>query len=483
MLEDGSHLRLYFLQAADFVEPSPASGETRIEVLGDRRFLARTPPELRAVYQKVLTEASTRMGPAIHVEVGVDVSAGEDLDISGKREGQEVETVSLFIGHRSGSTHSYFSATPDVYRWHGLAAIAKTVETFSNGVIIFGFRLRQVDLARAAAAGGFTPSPHGFGMQGGSQPGGMDALSLSESGASSNAAASGLHRALQAGSSGNLRASNMGRHPSASVLAFSDRNGPALDALRERRAALATSRDAASNGAPPSLSDRLRDLVRDVALHFVLPRTSLTPLLTQGLLSAQEVAWAYAAWKFAYHFLSRMTGELNALNSILRSLGGDAGGTNAEAMSLLSKLRKQVQSHSFTESAILDALYRYPDAVATLYDDFAARFKPYHGPDATPVGSPVGSSGRASPGAKPLSRADISAYLRKNIKSSEDDLAIFEAFATFNASLQRTNFFRRDIVALSFRLSPPTFLDKLYADVPYAVYMVIGAEFRGECQR
>ena len=53
VLDDGSHLRLYFLQAADFVEPHPAAGETRIEALGDKRFLQRTPKELLAVYQKV----------------------------------------------------------------------------------------------------------------------------------------------------------------------------------------------------------------------------------------------------------------------------------------------------------------------------------------------------------------------------------------------------------------------------------------------
>ena len=90
VLEDGSHLRLYFLQSADFVEPHPAAGETSIDVLGDRAFLARTPADLKAVYQKVLTEASTRMGPAIHVEVTTDVSAGEDQDAAGSLSGQEV---------------------------------------------------------------------------------------------------------------------------------------------------------------------------------------------------------------------------------------------------------------------------------------------------------------------------------------------------------------------------------------------------------
>lgn len=56
-------------------------------------------------------------------------------------------------------------------------------------------------------------------------------------------------------------------------------------------AAHADRRLAYSRGGPdaPSLESRLRDLTRDVALHFVLPRTSMTPLLKTGALSAQEV--------------------------------------------------------------------------------------------------------------------------------------------------------------------------------------------------
>ncbi len=57
-------------------------------------------------------------------------------------------------------------------------------------------------------------------------------------------------------------------------------------------------RDLQASTAPcPSLyllSRRCLMLQRDVALHYVLPRTSITPLLNQGLLSAQEVAYAYA---------------------------------------------------------------------------------------------------------------------------------------------------------------------------------------------
>jgi ribosomal protein L20A (L18A) len=67
----------------------------------------------------------------------------------------------------------------------------------------------------------------------------------------------------------------------------------------------------------------------------------------------------------------------------------------SEALGLISKLRKNVQvcglcmyhlcvagsnqlplqAHSFTESQILDAIYKYPDLIAWLYEQFAARHK------------------------------------------------------------------------------------------------------------
>lgn len=68
------------------------------------------------------------------------------------------------------------------------------------------------------------------------------------------------------------------------------------------------------------------DLIRDCSLHYVLPRTSLTPLLTRGVLSVHHVAYAYAVWKFAFHFLSRGTAELASITSELASTGKSGAG-------------------------------------------------------------------------------------------------------------------------------------------------------------
>ena len=47
----GVHLRLYFLQKPDFVNPDPAPKESRLSELADRRFLTDTSDEIQAHYQ------------------------------------------------------------------------------------------------------------------------------------------------------------------------------------------------------------------------------------------------------------------------------------------------------------------------------------------------------------------------------------------------------------------------------------------------
>ena len=47
----GVHLRLYFLQRPDFVNPKPAPKETRLSELADRRFLADTSKDVQQHYQ------------------------------------------------------------------------------------------------------------------------------------------------------------------------------------------------------------------------------------------------------------------------------------------------------------------------------------------------------------------------------------------------------------------------------------------------
>jgi glutamate dehydrogenase len=53
--------------------------------------------------------------------------------------------------------------------------------------------------------------------------------------------------------------------------------------------------------------------VDEANLIYILPRTSLSPLFKEGAIMAKEYAYAYAAWKFAFHFLSRQTSEFTGI--------------------------------------------------------------------------------------------------------------------------------------------------------------------------
>ena len=117
------------------------------------------------------------------------------------------------------------------------------------------------------------------------------------------------------------------------------------------------------------LSTILNSLAKDASLHYVLPRTSLTPLLTSGAFTPFEVAYAYAAWKFAFHFLSRSNEEFSQVASALRSV-------NSEAVAVLSKLRLALKTHAFVEGSLLDAIFRNTALVKWLYNDFAIRHNP-----------------------------------------------------------------------------------------------------------
>ena len=59
------------------------------------------------------------------------------------------------------------------------------------------------------------------------------------------------------------------------------------------------------------------------------------------------------------------------------------------------------------------------------------------------------------------------------------DQAILNSIITFNAHILKTNFYKKTKMALSFRLDPAFFLDSDFPDVPFAVFMFVGSDFRG----
>ncbi|EQC36938.1 hypothetical protein SDRG_05763 [Saprolegnia diclina VS20] len=334
-----SHMRLYFLQEPDFVVPNPVEGETDINKIADKSFLERSGPNLKKVYQEVLKTAASQMTPAFHTEVWL--------------EPDNTKMARLTVCFKAGSTHSYFSSLADVYRGHGLFSSRKYAEYFSNGYVVYGFYLQQLEC---------------------------------------NAKGSG------------------------------------------------------------TFEERVAACLSDASLHYVLPRTSLSPMLRDHLLTPQQISYAYAAWKFTFHFLQRLPEAYSVVSDSLRD-------RDSVAFARLEQLRSAMKQNTFTEAQILDHILASPALVKTLYEEFEALHSP-------------------SSKNRNRTRADTLSALRKAV-SSEQALTVFSQFVAFNHHVQHTNFFRKQKSALAFRLDGEFLPSTEYREKPFAVIFVIGSEFRG----
>ncbi|GAB7357130.1 hypothetical protein MBLNU459_g7928t3 [Dothideomycetes sp. NU459] len=132
--DDSQQLRCYFVYQAHFANPDPSPEETRIDIIGEKRFLQKATKNTKEIYQHVLESAVARTGPVI-----------EMFEIEGSREKR------LVIAFRQGSALGLFSALSDLYHYYGLTSSRKYVEQFSNGYTIMSLYLRPVPGAVASA--------------------------------------------------------------------------------------------------------------------------------------------------------------------------------------------------------------------------------------------------------------------------------------------------------------------------------------------
>eukprot|EP01096_Ripella_sp_DP13-Kostka_P008034 TRINITY_DN2983_c0_g1_i1.p1 TRINITY_DN2983_c0_g1~~TRINITY_DN2983_c0_g1_i1.p1 ORF type:complete len:1014 (+),score=541.19 TRINITY_DN2983_c0_g1_i1:179-3220(+) len=205
---------------------------------------------------------------------------------------------------------------------------------------------------------------------------------------------------------------------------------------------------------PASLIERGSRLADDVSQIFVLPRTSLLPLFRSSKLTASEVSYAYALWKFGHQFLSSFTDEDMA--QVSKSL-------DSASLGVLSKVRAGLKRDAMTEERVMDVIYNYDELIRLLYEDFAAVLDPK---------SPT-------KGARDAARDEKIVGLIRRRATSELDVRILLTFLAFNRHVLKTNFFKKSKVALSFRLDPAFVSLKDYPVKPFAIFFLIGAEFRG----
>ena len=128
--EKDQQLRCYFVYKCHFANPNPGAEETKLEIIGEKRFLQKATNNTKAIYQEVMNHVVARTGPVI-----------EMFEIEGSREKR------LVIAYTQGSAMGMFSALSHLYHYYGVTSSRKYVEQFSNGITIMSIYLRPLPQA------------------------------------------------------------------------------------------------------------------------------------------------------------------------------------------------------------------------------------------------------------------------------------------------------------------------------------------------
>ncbi|KAG7392040.1 hypothetical protein PHYBOEH_006481 [Phytophthora boehmeriae] len=212
-----------------------------------------------------------------------------------------------------------------------------------------------------------------------------------------------------------------------------------------------------------TFEDRLAAVVNDASMHFTLPRTSVAPILTKGLLTPQEIAYTYAAWQFTFHFMHRLPESFVLVSKSLRV------GTHRRLRVLSSCVQYEAEHvHGVADSGPQSELGGYSQGHLNLvsYTLLVKRRR------WTPM---VPCPDCASP-LWPSKRSTLSTPCKSMV--SEQALQIF-MFHVFNKHVKKTKVIANDKVALTFRLDGALLSKTAFPDEPFAIIYVVGSEFRG----
>jgi glutamate dehydrogenase len=186
----------------------------------------------------------------------------------------------------------------------------------------------------------------------------------------------------------------------------------------------------------------------DISLIYVNPENELSPLIRENTLSAHEAFYARSAWKFTHQFLSSFNLEYISIRNVLRD--------RPDLMDTLNTLRLKLVKDTYTEARIIRSIFDHPEFIKKLYCHFADRFDP-----------------------DKQDMQDTHSYDFNEVPY-EIDREILHFFELFNKAVLKTNFYKPDKTTLAFRLDPKLFLDDIeYPEKPYAIFMILGKEFRG----
>eukprot|EP01100_Stratorugosa_tubuloviscum_P012936 TRINITY_DN628_c1_g3_i1.p1 TRINITY_DN628_c1_g3~~TRINITY_DN628_c1_g3_i1.p1 ORF type:complete len:1261 (-),score=653.88 TRINITY_DN628_c1_g3_i1:144-3926(-) len=200
----------------------------------------------------------------------------------------------------------------------------------------------------------------------------------------------------------------------------------------------------------PCHESKITELMNQMSLLHPLPKSQITPLFFNGILSAEEYAFATAVSRFVYYFLSKRSEEFESIAKLFKD--------DPLNMGRLNILQNRLTREATSLARINDCVEQFPEMIRELYKDFA---------------------NIARGNVKPFFNKELAAKIKRFVVTEIDE-QILLAFINFNAHILRTNFYRQMKSAISFRLDPSFVTSNgNYPEDPFGLFWVLGSDFQG----
>ncbi|KAE9387141.1 NAD-specific glutamate dehydrogenase [Gymnopus androsaceus JB14] len=142
---------------------------------------------------------------------------------------------------------------------------------------------------------------------------------------------------------------------------------------------------------------------------------------------------------------------------------------------VLNNIKRRFREETFTRESIEQVIHTHSELIRLLYVNFAMVH--YPASDQATELMPTLSYQRLQT-IQPLSDEELYDKIRRTVPNKHS-LQVLESFLIFNKHILKTNFYQPTKVTLSFRLDPGFLPDVEYPKKPFAMFFVIGNEFRG----
>jgi len=194
----------------------------------------------------------------------------------------------------------------------------------------------------------------------------------------------------------------------------------------------------------------LENLKEDISLISLVGETPIDDLFISGKFTAREYLYAFCLSQFTHQFITSHTAKIEAVKEALRG--------KPELHGIVRFLKLRLNKDTYTLDRIYEVIRMYPDLLKNLYHDFWQRYLP---------GNEKPRSEKPMDEARQILDLHIPREIHKNIGN---------AFLAFNKMILKTNFYKKEKIAIAFRLSPDILDEIDYPDRPFGIFFIVGKE-------